>query len=191
MDRKFTPEEIQAFLIVLDHNLTGPLYLEVIGSAAAVLAYGLDRDTRDFDTTISIAKFSEAWHKTSEEMDLPIPLDQVTVHQPPEGYESRLKRLRVPDLKHIQIHVPEKHDWALMKIARLSDKDLEHILDVAVRIGFNAKIFLKRFLNEMWMSHGYKGDLVFSFLVAMEAIFGSKIAKRMEKAIKKDPRWAY
>lgn len=187
--RQYRASDIKAFLLALDDHLASPLYLEVIGSAAAMLAYQMDRDTKDFDTTVSIDAFVEAWKDTAIETGLDLPLDQVTVHQPPYEYESRLERLPIPELRMIQVFVPEKHDWALLKVSRLSDKDREHVLDVALRIGFNQDVLLERFQDEMWMAHGNKNDLIFNFLDLMEDLFGAEVARRMEARIARDPRW--
>lgn len=189
--RKFTPQEIKTFLLSLDRRLTEPVYFEVIGSAAAMLAFGLDRSTRDFDTVASVEAIAEAWDETVLETGLDIPLDKVSVHQPPYEYESRLREVKIPELVNIRIAVPEKHDWALMKIARFADKDVDHILDVATRLGFSSDIFLDRFLNEMWMSHGYKGNLIHYFLMTMLELFGEKVMREMEVAIRSDKRWEY
>lgn len=189
--RKFTPQEIKTFLISLDRRLTEPIYFEIIGSTAGMLAFGLDRDTKDFDTVVSIDAVAKAWSETISETGLDIPLDKVSVHQPPDEYESRLQNLDTPGLKNIKICYPEKHDWAIMKIARSYDKDLEHILDVSLRLGFSHEIFLERFVNEMWMSHGYKGELIYLFVAAMEALFGPKRAKEMDAVIRADRRWKY
>ena len=186
---KFNAADIKTFLLSLDRRLTKPVYFEVIGSAAAMIAFGMDRDTKDFDTVASVDAISKAWDETAQETGLDIPLDKVSVHQPPDEYESRLREVKIPDLKNIRISVPEKHDWALMKIARGYDKDLEHILDVSIRMEFNHETFFDRFINEMWVSHGYKGDLIYSFVTTMEALFGSEIAKKMDKVIRADPRW--
>lgn len=187
--RKFTPQEINVFLLALDKRLTGPVYFETIGSTAAMLAFGLNRDTKDFDTISSVDAVSQAWDETALQTGLGIPLDKVSVHQPPYEYASRLKVLVIPGLKKIKIAVPEKHDWAIMKMARGYDKDLDHIQDVASRLKFSSDVFLGRFLDEMHMSHGNKSELIYSFVSTMEALFGSKIAKEMDGVIRADKRW--
>ena len=78
-----------------------------------------------------------------------------------------------------------------MKIARFYDKDLDHILDVALRFPFKSDVFLERFRDEMHMSHGHKGDLIMNFIATMEALFGPKVSKEMEAKVRADPRWKY
>jgi Nucleotidyltransferase of unknown function (DUF6036) len=187
--RTYSASEIKSFLLALDQRLSEPLYLEVIGSAAAMLGMGMVRDTKDFDTTVSIDSFAEAWADTQRDLELNIPLDRVTVHQPPYEYESRLIRLRISKLKKIQIFIPEKHDWVLLKIPRLNEKDREHILDVAIRLGFSERILLERFIDEMWMAMGNRSDLVWNFLTCIQMLFGAKARDNAKAAIEADRRW--
>lgn len=188
---KFKASEVRQFLSALDRRLTAPFHVVAIGSTAAMFAFGLESDTRDFDTIGYVDSVLEDWAETALQTGLDIPLDKVSVHEPPSEFESRLRDLHTPEYKHIKITVPEKHDWALMKIARFLDKDIDHISDVAIRLGFSKEVFFERFLNEMWISNGNKGELIWSFVTMMEKLFGSKVAKEMDAAIRADRNWKY
>jgi hypothetical protein len=189
--KKFRASEVRQFLAALDRRLTKPFHVVAIGSTAAMFAFGLESDTRDFDTIGVVDSVLEDWAETAIQTGLDIPLDKVSVHEPPSDFESRLRDLYTPEYVNIRVTVPEKHDWALMKISRFLDKDIDHISEVAVKLGFSKEIFFERFLNEMWISNGNLGELIWSFIAMMEKLFGSKVAKEMDKMIRADKRWKY
>ena len=192
MRRMFTPSEIRAFLVALDKNVSEPVTVELIGSAAAMLAFGMDKDSKDVDLTkISTDSFAQAWTKTQQETGLEIPAEIVGIYDAPYYYESRREILETPELRRIHILVPERHDWALMKVMRLSDKDMEHVVDVAHRYGFDADIFLERFQKEMTHVMGDKGNLKWMFLSLMGTLFGPEVRARMRASIDADPNWKY
>ncbi len=118
-----------------------------------------------------------------------IPLTTVVVYDAPYSYESRVKRVDIPDLKKLQVFVPEKHDWALIKITRLLEKDVDDIVEVADTVGFNKAVFLKRFISEMTHVIGRREDLVYNFLSMMAQLFGEDEAQRMQQAIKRSKAW--
>ncbi|MBI4565709.1 MAG: hypothetical protein HY716_13530 [Planctomycetes bacterium] len=92
--------------------------------------------------------------------------------------------MRVSGLKKLQLVVPERHDWALMKITRLIEKDIEDIKEVAASAGFDKAVFLARFIEEM--THIEPRDrLVRQFLAMMEELYGEAEADRMEGAIRR------
>jgi len=119
---------------------------------------------------------------------LQIPLGFASVFDAPYNYESRLTRLVLPGLRKLKVLVPEKHDWALMKVVRFEDKDLEHIKAASRSVGLDLKTFEKRFLTEMTHIEP-RSRLVIHFLAMIEEIYGEGEAARLQQAIKDHKCW--
>ena len=170
--KQFPGSEIVRFLQAVDRHLDKPFRLEVI------------------DAANNVSGLQKACRAAREETGLPIPLTSAGIYDGPYFYERRMKRVPIRGLRNLQVFVPEKHDWALMKIVRLIEKDIEDIREVDEKAGFRSSTFLKRFLEEMTHVTGRREDLVFSFLTMMEELFGPAVAARMEKAIRTHKKWA-
>lgn len=187
--KTFAGKELAAFLVALDDHLGNPFRLEMIGAAAAILAFRINRGTLDIDSTNDVSKIEGACEAARNATGLKIPVQTVGIYDAPYEYESRMVRISTPKLRKLQVLVPEKHDWALMKIVRLNQKDIDDIEEVGGRVGFNKGIFLTRFLREMTHVHGRREDLIVNFLAMMEKLFGAEEADRMEEKIKTHKNW--
>jgi hypothetical protein len=187
--RLFPSDDIIAFLKALDCQLDGPFEVEIIGGAAGILYYDLKTHTEDIDTTTSVGDIEGAIEETRKKSGLPVPMGVAGVWDGPYEYRSRRLQVHISGTKNLWIYVPEKHDWALMKIMRLKDKDRDHILKVARTAGFDSAVFLPRFLEEMTHVIGRKQDVVFNFIVMMGELFSKKEAERMASEIKAHKYW--
>lgn len=187
--KAFAGKELVTFLTAVDKHLEAPFRLEMIGAAAAILKFKIKRGTIDIDSTHSVSKLVKACEAAKADTGLDIPLQTVGIYDGPYEYESRLTRISVPKLKKLQIMVPEKHDWALMKIMRLSRKDIDDIQEVSHAVGFSKVTFLKRFLEEMTHVHGRKKDVIANFLTMMEQLYGKAEADDMEERIHSHKNW--
>jgi hypothetical protein len=188
--KQYPGKDLALFLQAVDRHLPKPFRLDIIGGAAASLSFRIKSGTADIDAANNVGAIDGACEAARAETGLNIPLATAGIYDGPYGYEDRMKRLRLRGLKKLQVFVPEKHDWALMKIVRLIEKDIEDIKEVDQKIGFNRKIFLNRFVEEMTHVTGRREDLVFSFLAMMEELFGEKEAERMKQAIQSHPKWS-
>ena len=92
-------------------------------------------------------------------------------------------------LTRLQVEVPEKHDWALMKLVRFNEKDIRDIVAVSQTVGFDKEILLARFLEEMTHVTGPPSVLVLSFTIMIEKLYGKEEADRMDKTIRSNKRW--
>jgi hypothetical protein len=187
--KQFPGREIVRFLQAVDRHLDEPFRLDVIGGAAALLSFRIDSGTVDIDAANNVAGLQNACRAARDETGLDIPVSTAGIYDGPYFYERRMKRVPIRGLRKLQVFVPEKHDWALMKIVRLIEKDIEDIREVDEKAGFRRAVFLKRFLEEMTHVTGRREDLMFSFLTMMEELFGSEEAARMEKAIRTHKKW--
>jgi hypothetical protein len=143
----------------------------------------------DIDTTGSVAAIEQACKAARKETGLEIPLGPASVYDGPYEYENRLERISLPGVKRLQIFVPEKHDWALMKIVRLIEKDIQDIKEAARTVGFDKKVLLNRFLDEMTHLVGPRKKLIENFLAMMEELYESGEADRMQDAVRKHRKW--
>jgi len=135
--RRFPPDEIETFLRAVDKHLTKPFRIDVVGAAAAALSYGSVKSTMDIDTTGCVEEIRTACKKAGEETGLRIPVQHAAVFDGPYEHETRMQRVRLTGIQRLQIHVPEKHDWALMKIVRFHEKDIEDIKAAAGKSRFD------------------------------------------------------
>lgn len=187
---EYSPNDLAAFLLAADKHLKRKVTVEMIGGAVAALSFGADSGTGDIDTLTSLQKAAEdAFEAARKETGLQIPVGRVGVSEVPYEYATRLERLAVPTLTNLEVKIPEKHDWALMKITRLLGKDAEDIAEVYGTIGFDKDIFLERFLNEMTHTSGSRSELVYNFLSMMGALYGKNEEERMRQAIAMHKYW--
>lgn len=182
--KRFQSNEIATFLRAVDKHLSKRFDLVIIGGAAAALSFGAESGTLDIDSATSLTAIRKACETAEEETGLNVPIGRTPVFEAPYEYEERLQRLSLRGLKRLRIFVPEKHDWALMKIARLDDKDIEDIKEVGSKVGFDKKVFLQRFLEEM--THIEPGKrLASQFVAMMEELYGKDEADRMEADVRR------
>jgi len=76
-----------------------------------------------------------------------------------------------------------------MKLVRYNQKDARDIREVSAKIGLAKGILTRRFLDEMTHVAGNPRELVLSFLLMMETLFGKSEAERAEALLKSDKRW--
>ena len=186
--KRFGREDLLAFLRAVDRHAPKDATLVIIGGAAATLSFGAPGGTIDIDTANSVKTLETACASARKESGLGIPLGYASVFDAPYEYESRLQRLPLKGLRNLKVLVPEKHDWALMKIVRFEDKDLAHLKAAAAGVGFDLRIFEDRFLSEM--THVLPRErLVHHFLAMVEELFGDAEAARVEKGIRAHKSW--
>jgi hypothetical protein len=164
----FGRDELIAFLHEVDELLTEPVAIEVIGGAAALLAYGAKRPTKDMDCLGGIdTRIREAALHTH----LKIPIDRVTVADPPYDYEDR----RIPidlSFRKLSIWVPERHDLLLMKSVRAARHDIEVLQQIHNAFPFDLEILLERFDKEMGQATIDPRILALQFAHIIETLFG-------------------
>lgn len=129
--RKYRPDDLAGFFRLLDEELRRPARVTVIGGAAIGLQYDPRHATTDIDLTPgNDAAFWAAVERARARMEHPVPVDSVSVFQPPYSYEERCRRLAIDGLSRLQVFVPEAHDLALMKIGRGYAHDLQGVSDI-------------------------------------------------------------
>jgi hypothetical protein len=184
----FGKKEILLFLAAVDDELTKKTRIILIGGAAAILAFGNKRGSIDIDTYNQIDHLEKAIQKATKKTGLKIGFAQSSVVFAPEHFERRLDPYTEGNFKHLDVWVPESHDFALMKTARLLTRDLEDIVEIHKNLALGANRLLALYENEM--SHYVGSPELFegNYLHVIETLFGSKIYKAHSAKIKKQPR---
>ena len=195
MKHRFTSDEILLFITALDRHLPSEISFLMIGSAIGALQYKTVITTMDIDTISLTDDITESWNEAQLETGLPIKLDKVEgcTYEAPWEFMSRVIPLENPDLslKRLRLFMPEKHDWALMKMTRSARKDLECLTQAADAAKFSPEIFLDRFKNEMGHVCMDIRVLVSYFAMLMLELFGETVRENILKDLKADRRWAW
>lgn len=187
---RFVSEEIKQFLRAVDRHLKRSFTVEIIGGAAGALSLSLEGDTEDIDTITSVEAIEDALGIARVETGLNIPVGVAGIWDGPYGYRRRRKHVRITGIKRLKIYVPDKYDWALMKIVRLKDKDREHIKEAAEKVGFKSTTFYRRFVSDMTsFVCGPPKELVWNFCVMMSELYGEAEAEKIRARIERNRRW--
>ena len=97
-------------------------------------------------------------------------VDVVTVATVPEDYESRLIELLPNEsLKHLRLKGFERHDLALAKLERNSDRDREDVKRLAAGPGLDPATLKARYEKELRFQLGRleSGDLTLKLWIEM------------------------
>jgi len=176
--RRFKASEIRKFLAVLDRELDEAAEIVMIGGAAASLAYQVERATRDIDLWSGMSEgVQTALLRAREKIKTSIPLEVAGVADAPYEFETRLRELDLPGLKHLRILVPEKHDLVLIKTVRAYEHDIETAEEIHRKHVLDLEILCTRFLDEMGHVTGDPKRLKLNFLAVVERLFGPERAK--------------
>lgn len=195
--KTFHVQEILTFLQAVDRHLATLTEVRIIGGAAAALGFGAQQGTMDIDhrgvsspgidSTTASTEFARACAHARAETRLDIPVNHVGVHEAPWASESRYQPASLAGVTKLKVLIPEKHDWALMKISRLDQKDIDHIKEATARVGFDRELFLRRFVTEMSHVEPRK-PLIQRFVAMMEELYGESESDRMKAAV--DDIWS-
>ena len=181
----FNRDELVRFLTELDQELSRHTDLVIIGGASLTLAYNFLNTTIDMDLLNKItADLFEAIEKAKSKTHLDVRVSTVGVYAQILNMEQRL--VSPPDMlfKNINLYVPEKHDLALLKAARLEPRDMEDIRGLHNADSLNPETLFQRFKAEVLpLNSGDDNLLKGKFLEMIEMLFGEDMADAMESKI--------
>ena len=191
MEPRFSKRKLETFLQAIDRNLQEPFRIDLIGETVAILNFGGERETGDIDVTNSLNAILGDIEKAEAETGLKIPISNAGagVYQAPYEYEGRKERLPIPGLTKLQVFAPEKHDWALMKVTRSLDKDIDDIIEVNQTVGLDKGVLLKRFIEEMNHVIGQPKTVIADFVVMMKELYGEDEGEKARDAIMDSYQW--
>ncbi|MBS2021051.1 MAG: hypothetical protein JST92_01475 [Deltaproteobacteria bacterium] len=154
----------------------------IIGGASLALAYGSMHATKDIDTWGNgEAAFWEAVDAASKSTKMHIEVRPTPEADAPYDFETRLLRNDLNGLTHLRVFVPERHDLALMKMARGGGPDLDAIVDLHTRFPLDEKTLLLRYREMQFM--GPPERLRNSFLGLISRLFGDARADALEPSV--------
>lgn len=129
--------EAELILEVLDRHLARPGTIRLLGGAALILGYGLDRTTEDVDllqddaevrALIETSEFGEALEATNLELE-PRGLYLTHIWGPEQlilatGWRARCRAVPLGSLQKLRLEVLGPADLLISKLARADDGDL-------------------------------------------------------------------
>ena len=186
---RYGRNELNTFLQAIDQELEETVSLIIIGGSAIILGYNGELYTHDIDTYGQISHLQKAYEAAKVQTQLDIPLCHSTVADAPYHFETRLQEYTHIPLKKLHILIPEKHDLAMMKMIRGYQHDIQHIQEIAERVGLEYHILLSRFLEEMSHVVIDWNRLEDNFLYMIEELFGEEKAEETEKLINTEGTW--
>jgi hypothetical protein len=175
--KTYDRDQILRFLAELDDRLEEPAVLEIVGGAAALLAYGARRATKDIDSFASIDEKIEA---AASGMANRIPLHRASVADPPYNYEDRRVILDLP-FRSLVVLVPERHDILLMKAVRAMRNDDEVIREMHEAEPFDLDTIVERYRAEMGQAIGDHRILDHKIQLIVENLFGRRGVRRFDR----------
>jgi hypothetical protein len=147
-------EPWRSFLQELAEVLPVPTELHCFGGFVVAEYYALARATADIDilesrgtdlaTVADLAGRGSALHKKHK-----VFVDVVTVADVPDNYEERLLPMDGASFPNLRLLVFERHDLALAKLVRNSDRDRADLESIAAGPGLDAHTLTTRYHEEL------------------------------------------
>ena len=177
----FSKDELLKFLQAVDDSLSEPVELTIIGGAAAALHYGATQVTNDIDTWERLTSVVlKAVREAAEKTGLKIPVNQVGIAESPYFYQDRLIRLKLR-FRKLVVRVPERHDLALMKMARGTQHDLAVLEQMHAVQAFDLETLVSRFEEEMGETIAPDSVLRPLMRMLIERLFGKDASKKLKR----------
>jgi hypothetical protein len=185
--RSYRPEALAGFFRLLDQELRRPTRITVIGGAAIGLSYDTRHSTTDIDLTPGQDNaFWEAVGRARSRMANPVPVQAVGIFQPPYSYEERCRRVAMDGVSRLQVFVPERHDLALMKIARGYAHDLQGVADMHSAQSLDLETLVARYHESRTQIIGSPEAFKLNFLAAVENLYGETTALKVEPRLESE-----
>lgn len=137
--------------------------------------------TRDVDYAWADREVQAAIQELRKEHPDLVHTSLTGVYFAPYSHEERLRCLDIPGLARLRVEVPERHDLAIMKVARGLDRDLEALAQIHALEPFVLETLVERF-HETWVTGPQRlADL--ALLTLLETLFGAAEADRAERLL--------
>jgi len=181
----YTPEELRIFLEAVDRNLSHPFIVKIMGGSSIVLAYGIDRSTKDIDTfETKLRPLRRAFERAREETGLKVDVSDSSgkVGDVPEHSDRRMIRV-LPELSKLHLLALEAHDAALSKALRGDDRDIAALRQLHEQVGLDMGTLVSRYLHEMNHVAGSDEARDGRFVELIEKLFGHTEAEEIEEML--------
>ena len=178
--RKFGTD-FRAFLQRVDAELEKPCTIVLIGGGAVGLQYKGTHTTSDLDLwSVSEVTFWDAVERANASFEPRIPVQKVTIAEPPHYFEDRLLTLKLKGLTKLVVLVPEAHDLVLMKLARAEAHDLDAIEDIHRQHPLDLATLIGRYQETKAQVIGRLQDHRLKFLAVVARLFGEQKATEVD-----------
>jgi hypothetical protein len=165
--RRYAYDDLVGAFIVLDRAATSRRSVVVIGGAAVVLHIRASFGTKDIDTYESdVGDLVRAC--LAQGIELPS-IGNAGVSDFPYDFEDRLQRV-LPELEHLELYVPERHDLVLSKVLRWAPGDREHVRELHESQPLAKETLIGRYL-EMEHVMGNRSEHDWNFVHCIDALF--------------------
>lgn len=179
----YQTEQIRRFLAAVDKHLRAPARLVIIGGGAALLQHGAKSPTRDIDAFEGdMAAVKKAAALAEAEIGYAVPLGRAAVADLPLNYETRQQR-PMPQLKRLDVLVPDQYDLTLSKLVRAHQADLAVCKEMHEAKPLDATTLVKRYLDEMSHAIGRLADRDQNLVAAIEFIWDAANADAAQRRI--------
>jgi hypothetical protein len=172
----YEAEQIRRFLKEVDKHLSKTVRLVIIGGGAALLQHGARSPTRDIDAfegDPSLLKDASA--RAEAAIGFSVPIGRAAVADLPLNYEDRQLRV-MPELRRLQLIVPDRYDLVLSKLVRASQTDLVVCNEIHEHAPLNARTLVERYLDEMSHAVGRQADRDQNLIAAIELMWDATVA---------------
>jgi hypothetical protein len=176
--RKFAAEEMKQFLRAVDQQLAVASEIVLIGGTAIALHFDVQHATSDIDLIEVTPDVLRACTEARAQTGLAVPVTQVGVYFAPEGFRDRCDTLPIAGLRSLRVVIPERHDLAIMKIARGYEHDLQAIEAMHKAAPLVLETLTQRY-RETWVT-GRREAFKLSLLALVDHLFGPDCAKRVD-----------
>lgn len=177
--KKYGRGDLDRFFRRIDSLLAEDCTVVVIGGAVAVFL-GHFVSTGDIDVWSADEAFWRVCEGLRDRAEY-VPVYNTPVAQAPFDFEDRLVRFEGLALSKLTIATPEIHDWAISKIARGVEHDLQQIEWVHRTKPLVLDTLVERFLKTDYI--GRPRDFELSFLALVDRLFGSSVVAEVEVRI--------
>jgi hypothetical protein len=173
---RFEASALFAFLLSVDKELRSPAEIVLVGGSAIAII-DPTHATTDLDLLPPGSReFDEAVQRLKARGEPVLPFQITTIVDAPEGFEERLQKVSL-NLTSLAVFVPERHDLAIMKVARGYEHDLQALEDVHRLQPFELDILVVRFKNTEAI--GPRRRFAVSFLDLVARLYGDAQAEAL------------
>ena len=182
---KYRADQIRRFLEAVDKHLRKPVRLVIVGGGAALLQHGAKSPTRDIDAYEGDSPLlQEAALRAQAEIGFSVPIGSAAIADLPLDYEARAER-PLPNLRRLELVVPDRYDLVLSKLVRASQADLAVCKEIHEHKALVVQTLVARYLDEMDHAIGRQADRDQNFVAAIEFLWDTATADRAQQIVDK------
>ena len=181
MADRFTSLDLLTFLAAVNHELTQSCSVMLIGESA-VGAIDPAHATTDVDLLSPGSRdFDAAVERLAARGVAVLPVQIVTVADAPEGFLERALRFPLQGTSKLVVLMPERHDLAIMKLARGYEHDLQALEDIHRLKPFELNILVERYRETEVI--GPRRRFALAFLDLVSRLFGDEEAEKLNSLL--------